>query len=95
MRQARANFRNGRVIQQTLVNTNEAVAEAANASRASDDHDLLDNIAFTRGAIRANGRNMDDIEEPMEQMQTEILMLLSQMRGSGSRWPLSTLVGVN
>lgn len=81
MRQARANVRNRRVIQQTLVNTNEAVAEAANASRASDDHNLLDNIAFTRGAIRENGRNIDEIEDSMEQMTTEILILLSQIRG--------------
>ncbi|CAI7619144.1 unnamed protein product [Penicillium discolor] len=80
-RQARANVGNIRVIQQTLVNSNEAVAEAANVSRASDDHDLLVNIAFTRGAIRENGRNIDEIEDSMEQMQTEILILLSQIRG--------------
>jgi hypothetical protein len=50
MRLARPNVRNGKVIQQTLVNNNEAIPKAANASTAPNDHDLLDNIAFTRGA---------------------------------------------
>ncbi|KAJ5470673.1 hypothetical protein N7530_008030 [Penicillium desertorum] len=44
------NVRNGKVIQQTLINTSEAVTEAANASSASND-DLRDNIVILLSAI--------------------------------------------